>query len=273
MHIPRKRFGQHFLHDQTIIQRIIQAVRPEPGQALVEIGPGLGALTVPLLTIVQVLDAVELDRDVVPILEERCAGLGQLQVHRADALHFDYCSLARGEGDLRVVGNLPYNISTPLLFHLAAQSHCIRDMHFMLQKEVVDRMAAQPGGGDYGRLSVMIQYHCKVTPLFNIGKGAFQPPPKVESSFVRLVPYAQPPVKVDSEHALAQVVTQAFGQRRKTLRNALKNLLDEQQIIDAGIDPKLRPERIDLKQFAELSNRLSALQDRNNALGQPRSRR
>ncbi|HHO69611.1 MAG TPA: 16S rRNA (adenine(1518)-N(6)/adenine(1519)-N(6))-dimethyltransferase RsmA, partial [Gammaproteobacteria bacterium] len=192
-HRARKRFGQNFLHDPAVIQRIVAAVAPAPGQHLVEIGPGQGAITRPLLAACGELDVVELDRDLIEPLARRLADVGTLRIHNADALRFDFCGLA-GDAGLRVVGNLPYNISTPLLFHLLAQAGCIEDMHFMLQKEVVARMAAAPGGGDYGRLSVMIQYHCEVTPLFGIGPGAFRPAPKVESAFVRLVPHPRPPV-------------------------------------------------------------------------------
>lgn len=257
-HRPRKRFGQHFLHDPGVIERIVRAIAPRPGQHLVEIGPGLGALTLPLLGAVGGMDVVELDRDVVPLLEERCRDAGSLRVHTADALRFRFCDLAPEGGLLRVVGNLPYNISTPLVFHLLEQVRCIEDMHFMLQKEVVERMAAGPGGRDYGRLSVMVQYHCQVTPLFDIGKGAFRPPPKVESSIVRLRPHPLPPVQLDDPGVLGEMVARAFAQRRKTLRNALKGLLTAEQIDAAGVDPKARAETLGLEKFAALSNRLSA---------------
>jgi 16S rRNA (adenine1518-N6/adenine1519-N6)-dimethyltransferase len=177
-------------------------------------------------------------------------------IHQADALHFDFSALAQGS-KLRVVGNLPYNISTPLLFHLLAQSSYIQDMHFMLQKEVVERMAAEPGSGDYGRLSVMIQYHCKVEQLFHIGPGAFRPAPKVDSAFVRLTPWAQPPASVDDYACLGRLVRQAFAQRRKTLRNTLKGLLTEAEIRASGSDPAARPETISLRQYAALANRLA----------------
>jgi len=264
---PRKRFGQNFLHDTRIVERLVAAIGPEPGQTLVEIGPGLGALTAHLLPRLGALDVVELDRDLLPHLRQACAGLGELRVHQADALTFDFCSLAGGPGTLapvphepgrlRVVGNLPYNISTPLLFRLFDQLGCIRDMHFMLQKEVVERLAAAPGGGAYGRLSVMVQYHCRVEKLFEIGPGAFRPPPKVDSAVVRLSPHAAPPVAVDDPAALARVVSAAFGQRRKTLRNALKGCLDAGAIEAAGIDPGERAERLDLARFAALANALS----------------
>ncbi|HXG28593.1 MAG TPA: 16S rRNA (adenine(1518)-N(6)/adenine(1519)-N(6))-dimethyltransferase RsmA, partial [Nevskiales bacterium] len=187
-HIPRKRFGQHFLHDPGVIHRILAALAPQPGQTLVEIGPGLGALTVPLLQQAGELHVVELDRDVIPRLEAACAGHGRLIVHAADALRFDFRALAPPGGRLRLVGNLPYNISTPLLFHLLAQADAIADMLFMLQKEVVERMVAQPGEPAYGRLSVSLAAQAAVEALFTVGRGAFRPPPKIESAVVRVVP-------------------------------------------------------------------------------------
>lgn len=253
MHRARKRFGQHFLTDQNIIRKIVAAINPQPGQHLVEIGPGQGALTLPLLEDAGQLEVVELDRDLIPILERNCRGLGELRIHNADALKFDFATLAQ-QHPIRVTGNLPYNISTPLMFHLLEQAHCIVDMHFMLQKEVVERMAAAPGRKEYGRLSVMMQYHCEVIPLFDIGRNCFSPPPKVESSLVRLIPHAKPVVDVNDKAMLEQVVLHAFNQRRKTLRNALKKLLSEEQIIDAGIDPTLRADHVDLATYAKLSN-------------------
>ncbi|MEJ2507872.1 MAG: 16S rRNA (adenine(1518)-N(6)/adenine(1519)-N(6))-dimethyltransferase RsmA [Gammaproteobacteria bacterium] len=265
---PRKRFGQNFLHDGRVIERLLGAIAPRPGQRLVEIGPGLGALTAVLLPRLGSMDVVELDRDLLPHLESACTGLGELRVHQADARTFDVCGLASGPGAsgpgaerLRVVGNLPYNISTPLLFHLIDQLACIHDMHFMLQKEVVDRLAAEPGSGAYGRLSVMVQYHCRVEKLFGVGPGAFRPPPKVDSAVVRLVPHPSPPVTVHDPAALSRVVARAFGQRRKTLRNALKDTLDAAAIEAAGIDPGWRAERLTLAQFAALANALAAAPD------------
>jgi 16S rRNA (adenine1518-N6/adenine1519-N6)-dimethyltransferase len=257
-HRPRKRFGQNFLHDPHIIRGIVAAIHPQPGERMVEIGPGLGALTAPLLAALGRLDVVELDRDLIPHLEQQFAGHGELTIHNTDALKFDFCSLS-GEGEpLRIAGNLPYNISTPLIFHLIAQAHCIRDMHFMLQKEVVERLAAPPGGGDYGRLSIMVQYHCRVEKLFNVPPGAFNPPPKVDSAIVRLTPYREKPVMVRDEAALARLVAQAFAQRRKTLRNNLKRLLDASTIEALGIDPGRRPETLSLEEFARLADALSA---------------
>ncbi len=253
-HRPRKRFGQNFLQDARIIQRIIDAIDPSPDDRLVEIGPGQGAITKDLLRAAGSLDVVELDRDLVGPLAEMCRDLGQLTIHNTDVLKFNICSLAVPGQPLRIVGNLPYNISTPILFHLLEQPPCIRDMHFMLQKEVVDRMAASPGGKIYGRLSVMLQARCEVTPLFDIPPGAFFPPPKVVSSFVRLVPYAEPPVEIDDYRIFQHLVTQAFAQRRKTLRNSLRDVLTAQAIEEVGIDPGLRAERLSVEEFARLAN-------------------
>ena len=254
-HRARKRFGQNFLHDPGVIQRIIQVIGPQPGEKLVEIGPGQGAITLPLLKACHQLHVVELDRDLIAPLAQQAAGVGELLIHQNDALRFDFSSLADGQR-LRIVGNLPYNISTPLLFHLLSQSGSIQDMHFMLQKEVVDRMAASPGGSDYGRLSVMIQYHCQVQPLFRIGPGAFNPAPKVDSAFVRLTPWTTLPVTVDDYEQFKNLVRQAFSQRRKTLRNTLKTLLDENAIRAAGVDPGIRPENVTLEQYAALAGKL-----------------
>ncbi len=256
-HRPRKRFGQNFLHDPAVIGRIVAAISPAGSDQLVEIGPGQGAITLPLLQQAGRLVVVELDRDLVGPLQARCADLGELTVYNADALRFDFCTLV-GAAPLRIVGNLPYNISTPLLFHLLTQHNCIRDMHFMLQKEVVERMAATPGSRQYGRLSVMLQYRCEVIHLFNIGPGAFTPPPKVESAFVRLVPYAHPPVQVNDELVFEQLVRQAFSQRRKTLRNALRGMLEAEAISALGIDPVARAETLSVSDFAVLANRVAS---------------
>ena len=257
-HRPRKRFGQNFLHDPVIINKIINAIRPARSDALLEIGPGQGAITRPLLEAAGKLTVVELDRDLIGPLQAGCSGIGELTVHSADALTFDFCQVA-GQQLLRIIGNLPYNISTPLLFHLLDQHQCIRDMHFMLQKEVVERMAASPGSGQYGRLSVMLQYRCRVTPLFTIGSGAFKPPPRVESAFVRLEPYAKPLVQLSNEATFAALVRQAFSQRRKTLRNTLRDLLDAADISSLGIDPSARAETLDIHDFASLANRLDEI--------------
>ncbi|OGT88104.1 MAG: 16S rRNA (adenine(1518)-N(6)/adenine(1519)-N(6))-dimethyltransferase [Gammaproteobacteria bacterium RIFOXYA12_FULL_61_12] len=253
-HQPRKRFGQNFLHDPGVINRIVSAVSPKPGDRLVEIGPGQGAITKELLKAAGALQAIELDRDLVGPLAAACALFGELTIHLADALRFDFTALAQ-DAKLRVVGNLPYNISTPILFHLLEQKAVIADMHFMLQREVVERMAADPGGKDYGRLSVMLQAWCRVTHLFDIGPGAFNPPPKVHSAFVRLTPYPEPPHPIQDRNRFAQVVTAAFGQRRKTLRNALKGVLSAEQIESCGIDPGARAETLSVGDFARLANR------------------
>jgi 16S rRNA (adenine1518-N6/adenine1519-N6)-dimethyltransferase len=252
-HRPRKRFGQHFLHDRTVVARIVNAIAPRADDTLVEIGPGLGALTLPLLQRAGRLQVVELDRDVIPVLQEACAGHGELQVHQADALRFDFRSLAQ-DGPLRVVGNLPYNISTPLLFHVLDAADAITDMHFMLQQEVVARMAAGAGDEAYGRLSVMLAARCAVEPLFTVGAGAFTPPPKVVSAVVRLVPWSTPPFAVPDPARFSQLVTQAFSRRRKTLRNALKGLVEPAAIEAAGIDPGVRPETLTPAQFAHLAS-------------------
>ena len=219
-----------------------------------EIGPGQGAITMELLPLLDRMHAIELDRDLVEPLADRCASLGMLEIHNQDALKFDFSSLAEKDRPLRVVGNLPYNISTPLLFHLLDQSESIRDMHFMLQKEVVERMAARPGGKSYGRLSVMLQARAEVTALFGIGPGAFNPPPKVDSAFVRLQPANPPPYQIDDWDFFSTIVSQAFSQRRKTLRNSLRKTLPAEIIESAGIDPGIRAEQLSVEDFARLAN-------------------
>ncbi len=253
-HRPRKRFGQNFLHDPTVIRRIIDSIAPGPGQHLVEIGPGRGAITLHLLQAAGALDVVEMDRDLIAPLAAKAAELGELRIHNADALKFDFGALATETTSLRVVGNLPYNISTPLLFHLLEYLDRIQDMHFMLQKEVVERMAASPGGKDYGRLSVMLQLRCQVIPLFTIGPGAFYPAPKVDSAFVRLLPHVEPPVSIEDQAAFARLVAQAFSQRRKTLRNSLRGLLTSEQMQALDVDPGARAETLDVAAFARLAN-------------------
>jgi 16S rRNA (adenine1518-N6/adenine1519-N6)-dimethyltransferase len=253
-HRPRKRFGQNFLHDPQVIARIVAAVNPQPDDHLVEVGPGQGAVTVPLLQAAGRMDAVELDRDLIEPLLRQCAAAGELTIHQGDALKFDFCSLARDGRPLRLVGNLPYNISTPLLFHFLDQARCITDMHFMLQKEVVDRMGAGPGSKTYGRLSVMVQSRCRVMPLFDIGPGAFNPPPKVESAVVWLAPYAEPPTHIRDRARFEQIVAAAFAQRRKTLRNALRDLVSEDEMRHAGIQPAARAETLSPGDFARLAN-------------------
>jgi 16S rRNA (adenine1518-N6/adenine1519-N6)-dimethyltransferase len=253
-HRARKRFGQHFLHDQQIIGQIVDCIDPVPGQPLVEIGPGLGALTLPVLAECRRLHVVELDRDVIPRLEAACVGRGELVVHRGDALAFDFGALARELGaPLRLIGNLPYNISTPLLFHFLEVAGAVRDMHFMLQKEVVDRMAAAPGGKDYGRLTVMLAARVRVEKLFDVGPGAFRPPPKVDSSIVRLIPHATAPFAVPDAPRFAEVVMRAFSQRRKTLRNSLQGVVAPEAFSATGIDPQRRAETLAPAEFAALA--------------------
>ncbi|HAB02258.1 MAG TPA: 16S rRNA (adenine(1518)-N(6)/adenine(1519)-N(6))-dimethyltransferase [Pseudomonas sp.] len=256
-HRARKRFGQNFLHDAGIIDRILRAINAKAGEHLLEIGPGQGALTEGLLSSGAQLDVVELDKDLVPILQHKFAGRGNFRLHQGDALKFDFNQLEVPARSLKVVGNLPYNISTPLIFHLLSHAGLIRDMHFMLQKEVVERMAAGPGGGDWGRLSIMVQYHCRVEHLFNVGPGAFNPPPKVDSAIVRLVPHEVLPHPAKDARLLEQVVREAFNQRRKTLRNTLKGLLDSAAIEAAGVDGSLRPEQLDLAAFVRLADQLA----------------
>ena len=250
---PKKRFGQHFLHDRTVVSRIINAFRPQPSDHAVEIGPGPGVLTRELAPRVQRLDAVEIDRDLAAALTNEFTAQPSVTIHEVDALEFDFCSLAETGGKLRLIGNLPYNISTPLLFHLFDQRQCIGDMLFMFQKEVVDRLGAVPGNKDYGRLSVMAQWHCQVERCFNVGPGAFTPPPKVDSAVVRLTPLESPIVVDDAEH-FALVVKSAFAQRRKTLRNSLREIIDAEAIRAVGIDPIRRPETLTVAEFAALAN-------------------
>lgn len=256
-HRPRRRFGQNFLHDRTAVERMLRSIAPKPGQPLVEIGPGRGALTLPLLEHLDTLHVIEVDRDLAAALRALPqVEAGRLRVHEADALQVDFHDFAAAGERLRVVGNLPYNISTPLIFHLLAQASAIADMHFLLQREVVARMAAGPGGREYGRLSVMVQAHCTVEPLFDVPPGAFHPAPKVTSRFVRLVPHAEPPVAVRRPERLAEVVALAFSGRRKTLRNALRGRLDSPAIEAAGVDPAQRAERLSLADFASLADAL-----------------
>ncbi|MGV8841670.1 MAG: 16S rRNA (adenine(1518)-N(6)/adenine(1519)-N(6))-dimethyltransferase RsmA [Pseudomonas sp.] len=256
-HRARKRFGQNFLHDAGVIHHILRAIHALPGERLVEIGPGQGALTEGLLGSGAQLDVIELDFDLIPILKHKFGAVPGFALHQGDALKFDFASLNPEPRSLRVVGNLPYNISTPLIFHLLEHAGLFCDMHFMLQKEVVQRLAATPGGGDWGRLSIMVQYHCRVEHLFNVGSGAFKPAPKVDSAIVRLVPHAVLPHPAKDHHLLERVVREAFNQRRKTLRNTLKALLDSDAIEAAGVDGSLRPEQLDVAAFVRLADQLS----------------
>jgi 16S rRNA (adenine1518-N6/adenine1519-N6)-dimethyltransferase len=253
-HVPRKRFGQHFLVDPTVVASILEAISPQAGDHVVEIGPGLGALTEPLLQRLPSLDAVEVDRDLAAALAARF-GPERLRMHVADALQFDFCALG---APLRVVGNLPYNISTPLLFHLAGCIACLQDCHFMLQREVVERIAAKPGGKDYGRLSVMLQYRFEARELLRVAAGAFRPVPAVESTLVRLTPRRPLPWPARDEGLLAALVAKAFTQRRKTLRNALRDRVEESDFYAAQIDPGQRPEALSVAQFVRLADVVSA---------------
>jgi len=251
----RKRYGQHFLHDPKIIARIVEAVAPQPGQRLVEVGPGRSALTWGLLDRAQTLDAIEIDRDLAAGLLADSRATPGLHVRVENVLDTDFERLQDGGAALRIVGNLPYNISTPLLFRLLNQRTAVADMHFMLQKEVVDRMAAQPGGKDYGRLTVMLAAYARVEALFDVGPGAFRPRPAVWSAVVRLTPSCAPRFPIGSDGALRTLVTAAFSHRRKTLRNGLKGLLSAADIAACGIDPGLRPETLSGMQFGLLATR------------------
>lgn len=254
-HQARKRFGQNFLHDDAVIDRIISGINPRPGDTMVEIGPGLGALTEPLLESLEgQLQVVELDRDLIPVLRTKFFNYPDFTIHESDALKFDFDALGGEDKPIRVVGNLPYNISTPLIFHLLSNITYLKDMHFMLQKEVVERMAAQPGESNYGRLGIMSQYYCRVQPLFIVPPEAFDPAPKVESAIVRLVPHKTLPFPVESIDRLQAVVKTAFTKRRKTLRNALAGVIELEALDELGIDKTLRPENLSLEQYSQLAN-------------------
>jgi 16S rRNA (adenine1518-N6/adenine1519-N6)-dimethyltransferase len=263
-HRARKRFSQNFLHDARIVERIVAAIDPRPGERIVEIGPGLGALTQPLIERAGHITAVEIDRDLAARLRERF-GADRLRLIEGDALRLDWAGLAAAdEGEpqaprpLRVVGNLPYHISTPLLFALLPAAARVRDQHFMLQKEVVDRMVAAAGSRDYGRLSVMLQFRYRLARLFVVPAGAFSPAPKVSSAIVRLLPRPPDELPAVDEAVFAAVVTTAFGQRRKTLRNALAALLDEAAIRACGVDPGARAETLPVEAFVALARRAAA---------------
>ncbi|WP_020406994.1 16S rRNA (adenine(1518)-N(6)/adenine(1519)-N(6))-dimethyltransferase RsmA [Hahella ganghwensis] len=253
-HQARKRFGQNFLHDMTVIDRIVRSINPGAEELLVEIGPGLGAMTEPLLDTGVALTAVELDRDLIPVLRTKFFNYPNFNIIEADALKFNFQTLVKEGMPFRLVGNLPYNISTPLIFHLLELGPVVSDMHFMLQKEVVDRLAAKPGDGSYGRLSVMAQYHCRVESLFNVGPGAFNPPPKVWSAIVRLVPHPEKPYPCRDEKVLSRVVRQAFAMRRKTLRNCLKKEIDTNGLESLGINPQARPETLSVGDFVNIAD-------------------
>ncbi|MDS1311076.1 MULTISPECIES: 16S rRNA (adenine(1518)-N(6)/adenine(1519)-N(6))-dimethyltransferase RsmA [Marinobacter] len=255
-HQARKRFGQNFLHDPGIIERIIRAIHPKPDDAIVEIGPGLGAITEEILAVNPKLQVVELDRDLIPVLRTKFFNYPEFRIHEADALKFDFSQLV-DDKPLRIIGNLPYNISTPLIFHLLAQSGVVQDMHFMLQKEVVQRMAAVPGDNNYGRLGIMTQYFCKVQPLFEVGPGAFRPAPKVDSAIVRLVPHKELPHPAKDLVTLQAVVRTAFNARRKTLRKALAGMVTLEQLQALGINDGLRPENLSLADYVSIADLLA----------------
>lgn len=275
-HHPRKRFGQNFLHDQAVIEKIIAAINPQADDRIIEIGPGKGALTTPLLANVAQLDVIEIDRDLANLLESNFANHhspitnhqsrvtshqspitnhhAQFTLHQLDALKLDLSDFACDQ--LRIVGNLPYNISTPLLFHLLSQANYIKDMTFMLQKEVVDRMVAGPDSKTYGRLSVMLQYSCDVTSLFTVKPGSFSPAPKVDSAVVRIVPDTERMQRVKDPMLLEHIVRDAFSQRRKTIRNSLKKRVEESILAELGIDPGARAENLSVDDYIALANRI-----------------
>ena len=254
-HQARKRFGQNFLHDPGVIEQIIRAINPKPDDAIVEIGPGLGALTEEILAVNPKLQVVELDRDLIPVLRTKFFNYPEFRIHEADALKFDFSQLM-ADRPLRIIGNLPYNISTPLIFHLLSQAGVVQDMHFMLQKEVVQRMAAVPGDNNYGRLGIMTQYFCRVQPLFEVGPGAFRPAPKVDSAIVRLVPHQTLPHPAKDLATLQAVVRTAFNARRKTLRKALGGMVSAEQLQSLGIDDGLRPENLALADYVAIADLL-----------------
>ena len=257
----KKHLGQNFLHEKGVIEKIVQAIDPRPGDVLVEIGPGQGALTFPLLRKHGEVTAIEFDRDLHAPLQAAAREHGQLHLIEGDVLGVDFGALAAQRcdalGQIRLVGNLPYNLSSPILFHALDHAAAIRDMHFMLQKEVVERMAAGPGSKVYGRLSVMLQAYCTVTPLFVVPPGAFRPAPKVDSAVVRLVPKAAERIQVRDRAVFANVVRAAFGQRRKTLRNALNGVADGAAIEAAGLRADARAEQVEVAGFVRLANLLA----------------
>ena len=252
-HYPRKRFGQNFLRDESTIEAIARAIAPDDRDHIVEIGPGEGALTQALISGEGRLDAIELDRDLRTRLLAAFSTYPGFTLYSADALDFDFASLAKGGTRLRVVGNLPYNISTPLIFKLLEQAQIIIDMHFMLQLEVVERLAASPGSKEWGRLGVMAQLRCEVEPLFEVPPEAFYPPPKVRSAVVRLTPHQEPPYPSVDPASLARVVTRAFSQRRKTLRNNFKGTLEDSDFEGLAINPSARAETLSIDDFAAIA--------------------
>jgi len=251
-HVPRRRFGQNFLVDRGIISAIVSAIDPRPGDTVVEIGPGLGAISEPLLARLDHLHVVEIDRDLIARLKKQYPPT-RMTIHEGDALAFDFAGIG---GDLRLVGNLPYNISTPLLFHLAEYAGRVRDMHFMLQREVVERMVALPGDSDFSRISVMLQYRFHIERLIDVPPESFDPPPRVHSAVVRLIPRDAAELNAKSQEKLSQVVQTAFSQRRKMLRNTLKGTLSDAGFAELGIVPTCRPEDVSVADYVRIANYL-----------------
>ena len=256
-HRPRKYFGQHFLHDRNIIDKILAGITPHADEHFVEIGPGQGALTRPLLARVGRLDVIEIDRDLAAGLAAEITDV-KFAMHVGDALKFDFAKLGAENAGLRLVGNLPYNISTPLLFHILDHHRRFHDIHVMLQKEVVDRMTAPPGNRTYGRLTVSLAARCRVESLFVVKPGSFTPPPRVDSAVARLTPDPERRATITDEAAFDRVVAMAFNQRRKRLANTLRSIIPEAQIEDLGIDPGLRAEKLDVEAFIRLGNQFAA---------------
>ncbi len=255
---PKKNLGQHFLTDQDIISKIVLAIKPAAGDFLVEIGPGQGAITFPLLKKHGALTVIEFDRDLITPLMESAEGMGDLTIIHKDVLKVDFTKLAADRPAIRLVGNLPYNISTPILFHVLEHAPVVRDMHFMLQKEVIDRMAAEPGSKVYGRLTVMLQARCEVTPLFMVPPHAFRPPPKVDSAVVRLVPLTADKIHIKDAVLFENLVRDAFGQRRKTIPNAMQALATTDDIEAVGLRPDARAEQLPVSDFVKLANFLTS---------------
>lgn len=257
MHIARKRFGQNFLTDKNVIFKIIHLIQPKIGETLLEIGPGFGALTFPLLEICKKLYAIELDRDIIPHLTKKAAELGELILYEGDALKFKFFDLFPTFQKIHCIGNLPYNISTPLIFHLLEQREWITDMHFMLQNEMVDRIIAMPGSKEYGRISVMVQYVCQAEKCLVIKPTAFNPSPKVDSAIIHLKPYTTLPFIANNEKLFAEIVRTAFNQRRKTITNSLKKYLSAKDLLQLNIDHNIRAEALSVADFVKIANFIS----------------
>ncbi len=252
-HRPRKRFGQTFLVDQAVIQRIISTIHLKPDQHIVEIGPGKGALTALIADRVNRFDLIELDKDLVPHLASKFKRPG-LNIYQADALKFDLKTLLDDERQIRLIGNLPYNISTPLLFHIIKYRSIVEDMHFMLQKEVVQRLTSDVNSSHYGRLGIMVQYYCKTDALFDVLPDSFQPKPKVTSSIIRIKPYQRLPFPCEDVAILADIVRDAFNMRRKTIRNSMKKIITTLELEQLEINPDLRPESVSIELFVKIAN-------------------